>query len=62
MARQHLMALMNNVYLLNNAFTFQAMERLLAGRETNDFSPSLEIEPSRCCVVLRPRAQKQPPP
>jgi hypothetical protein len=35
---------------------------LLAGLDTNDFSPSLEIEPGRCCVALRPRAQEQPPP
>jgi predicted ArsR family transcriptional regulator len=38
------------------------LEGLLAGLDANDFSPSLEIEPGRCCVVLRPRAQKQPPP
>ena len=30
------------------------LEGLLAGLDTNDFSPSLEIEPDRCCVVLRP--------
>ena len=39
------------------------LEGLLAGLETNDFSPSLEIEPGRCCVVLRPRrkaSQSQP--
>jgi len=36
------------------------LEGLLAGLETNDFSPSLEIEPGRCCVVLRPRAQRKP--
>ena len=29
------------------------LEGLLAGLDTNDFSPSLEIEPDRCCVVLR---------
>jgi predicted ArsR family transcriptional regulator len=34
------------------------LEGLLAGLETNDFSPSLEIEPGRCCVVLRPRAKR----
>ena len=33
------------------------LEGLLAGHETNEFSPSLEIEPGRCCVVLRPRAR-----
>jgi predicted ArsR family transcriptional regulator len=32
------------------------LEGLLAGLDANDFSPSLEIEPGRCCVVLRPRA------
>ena len=37
---------------------FSLLEGLLAGLETNDFSPSLEIEPGRCCVVLRPRAQR----
>ena len=39
------------------------LEGLLAGLETNDFSPSLEIEPGRCCVVLRPQrkaSQSQP--
>jgi predicted ArsR family transcriptional regulator len=36
------------------------LKGLLAGLDTNDFSPSLEIEPGRCCVVLHPRAQKQP--
>jgi predicted ArsR family transcriptional regulator len=41
------------------------LEGLLAGLDTNDFSPSLEIEPGRCCVVLRPharhkRSQRQP--
>ena len=36
------------------------LEGLLAGLETTDFSPSLEIEPGRCCVVLRPRAQRKP--
>jgi predicted ArsR family transcriptional regulator len=36
------------------------LEGLLAGLDTNDFSPSLEIEPGRCCVVLRPRAQHNP--
>jgi hypothetical protein len=29
------------------------LQGLLAGLDTKDFSPSLEIEPSRCCVVLR---------
>jgi hypothetical protein len=29
------------------------LEGLLAGLDTNDFSPSLEIEPDHCCVVLR---------
>ena len=33
------------------------LEGLLAGLETNDFSPSLEIKPGRCCVVLRPHAR-----
>jgi hypothetical protein len=37
------------------------LEGLLAGLDTNDFSPSLEIEPGRFCVVLCPRAQEQPP-
>jgi len=39
------------------------LEGLLAGLETTDFSPSLEIEPGRCCVVVRPQhkaSQKQP--
>ena len=36
------------------------LEGLLAGLDTNEFSPSLEIEPGRCCVVLRPRAQRKP--
>jgi predicted ArsR family transcriptional regulator len=36
------------------------LEGLLAGLHTNEFSPSLEIEPGRCCVVLRPRAQRKP--
>jgi predicted ArsR family transcriptional regulator len=36
------------------------LEGLLAGLDTNDFSPSLEIEPGRCCVVLRPLAQRKP--
>jgi predicted ArsR family transcriptional regulator len=35
------------------------LEGLLAGLDTNDFSPSLEIEPGRCCVALRPRTQRQ---
>jgi predicted ArsR family transcriptional regulator len=35
------------------------LEGLLAGLETNDFSPSLEIEPDRCCVVLRPHTQRE---
>jgi len=39
---------------------FSLLEGLLAGLDTNDFSPSLEIEPGRCCVVLRPRAQRKP--
>jgi predicted ArsR family transcriptional regulator len=38
------------------------LEGLVAGLDTNDFSPALEIEPARCCVVLRPRAHKQPLP
>ena len=39
------------------------LEGLLAGLATNDYSPSLEIEPGRCCVVVRPQhkaSQKQP--
>jgi len=39
------------------------LEGLLAGLATNDYSPSLEIEPGRCCVVLRPErkaSQSQP--
>jgi hypothetical protein len=32
------------------------LEGLLAGLQTNEFSPSLEIEPRRCCVVLRPHS------
>ena len=39
------------------------LEGLVAGLETTDFSPSLEIEPGRCCVVVRPQhkaSQKQP--
>ncbi len=36
------------------------LEGLLAGLDTNDFSPTLEIEPGRCCVVLGPRAQRKP--
>jgi len=36
------------------------LEGLLAGLDTNDFSPSLEIEPARCYVVLRARAQRNP--
>jgi predicted ArsR family transcriptional regulator len=36
------------------------LEGLLAGLDANEFSPSLEIEASRCCVVLRPRAQRKP--
>jgi predicted ArsR family transcriptional regulator len=39
---------------------FSLLEGLLAGLDTNDFSPSLEIEPGRCCVVLRPSAQHKP--
>jgi predicted ArsR family transcriptional regulator len=35
------------------------LEGLLAGLDTNDLSPSLEIEPGRCCVALRPRAQRK---
>ena len=35
-------------------------EGLLAGLDTTDFSPSLEIEPDRCCVVLRPHTQRKP--
>ena len=38
------------------------LEGVLSGLDTNDFSPSLENEPGRCCVVLRPRAPKQPLP
>lgn len=36
------------------------LEGVLAGLATNDFSPSLDIEPGRCCVVLRPSAQRNP--
>ena len=36
------------------------LERRLAGLESNDFEPSLEVEQGRCCVVLRPRAQREP--
>jgi predicted ArsR family transcriptional regulator len=36
------------------------IEGLLAGLDTNEFSPSLEIEPDRCCVVLRPHTQRKP--
>jgi hypothetical protein len=43
------------------AMNLSLLEGLLAGLDTNDFSPSLEIEPGRFCVVLRPRAQEQPP-
>lgn len=35
------------------------LEGLLAGLDTNDFSPSLEIEPGRCCVVLRPHTERK---
>ncbi len=35
------------------------LEGLLTGLDTNDFSPSLEIEPGRCCVALRPRTQRK---
>jgi len=35
------------------------LEGLLAGLNTNDFSPSLEIEPGRCCVVLRPHTRRK---
>jgi len=43
------------------AMNLSLLEGLLAGLDTNDFSPSLEIEPGRFCVVLCPRAQEQPP-
>ena len=36
------------------------LEGLLAGLHTDEFSPSLEIEPRRCCVVLRPHTQRKP--
>jgi predicted ArsR family transcriptional regulator len=36
------------------------LEGLLTGLETNEFLPSLEVEQGRCCVVLRPRAQRKP--
>jgi predicted ArsR family transcriptional regulator len=42
------------------AMNLSLLEGLLAGLDTNDFSPSLEIEPGRCCVVLRPLAQRKP--
>lgn len=35
------------------------LEGLLTGLDTNEFSPSLEIEPGRCCVVLSPRAERK---
>jgi hypothetical protein len=43
------------------AMNLSLLEGLLAGLDTNDFSPSLEIEPGRFCVVLCPRAQEHPP-
>lgn len=36
------------------------LEGRLAGIESNDFEPSLEVEQGRCCVVLRPSAQREP--
>jgi predicted ArsR family transcriptional regulator len=42
------------------AMNLALLEGLLAGLDTNDYSPSLEIEPGRCCIVLRPRAHRKP--
>jgi predicted ArsR family transcriptional regulator len=36
------------------------LEGVLAGLGTNEFSPSLEIDSGRCCVVLRPHTQRKP--
>jgi predicted ArsR family transcriptional regulator len=41
------------------AMNLSLLEGLLAGLDANDFSPSLEIEPGRCCVVLHPRHAAQ---
>jgi hypothetical protein len=43
------------------AMNLSLLEGLLAGLETNNLSPSLEIDPGPFCVLLRPRPQKQPP-
>ncbi len=37
---------------------FALVEGLLSALETDDCSPSLEVEPGRCCVVLRPGARR----
>jgi predicted ArsR family transcriptional regulator len=41
------------------AMNLSLLEGLLTGLETNEFTPSLEIEPGRCCVVLGPRAERK---
>jgi predicted ArsR family transcriptional regulator len=41
------------------AMNLSLLEGLLAGLDTNDFSPLLEIEPGRCCVALRPHTQRK---
>jgi predicted ArsR family transcriptional regulator len=40
------------------AMNLYLLEGLLAGVYTNDFSPSLEIEPGRCCVRATPTGAK----
>jgi predicted ArsR family transcriptional regulator len=42
------------------AMNLALVEGLLAGLDIDDFSPSLDIESGRCCVVLRPRAHRKP--